>query len=305
MRDIRTLAFVHKPDAVVFLGDLFESKRLLRADIVSATYQQIQKPYLSRNATGTIPFHLLAGNHDYFMDSCTLDALHNPENNRYVYRKGLPLEQLLVEQSGERLLFLPNGHALSDTEIEQVMGMRLDAVFLHIDIPNALPHINPNLYELPEWLLKADIRNIVSGHYHTPGIVAIADNRPVHICGAPLCHSWRDIDDTLSRGAMLLDTGTGAIRRYPVGDKYPKFYPCNKDGARPSVDFIRSTPDKSAAVSAIQHKSVNTIAGGTTNQILAAYLKNKLPALSPQEFSEYFKAGITFMKGGDSSNGKA
>lgn len=304
LRDVRSLAYKHAVDAVVFLGDLFENKRLLRADIAGQAYTQLQRPLLAvRNGKREIvPMYAIAGNHDYYKDACTLEPLRSLRDKRHVFTAGTPAQELSVQaETGERLLFLPYGINLSDMDAEAMAATRYDAVFMHGEIEGTALNngIQSERTDVPGWVFGMAVDVFVNGHYHTPGFKQVND-RSVYMCGAPLQHHWGDADETKQRGVALLTLETGkkpVFTRILIGNNYPKFYTTKTADTR-ETDFVLAQETAVTVTADEQRKYGDVIASGTHSQMVAGYIKQRIPDLAEKgKFAKYYKTGLALLKG--------
>lgn len=300
IKTVRSNAYKQAVDGIVFLGDLFESKRLIRADIVSLIYAELSRPFIRKTEAGKIeriPFYFLAGNHDFYGGECTLSPLHDPATRQFAIID----KPEVVTLSGERFLFIPFGN---DHDKPKDTGDNFAATFVHCDLPNVSlgSGIVSKSNGLPEWIDEVKTSLIVAGHYHSPGEVK-GVNKPSKIvcCGAPMEHNWKDVDETALRGLLLLtvENGKASYSRIVTSHLFPRFFSsADHIDAREGFDFTRKTVTKSAGT-AKQHEGAKAVAGGNTAQVVAAYLKHEKPNLTPEEFKRYYQTGIKFLKGTD------
>ena len=298
VQDVRLAALHYSPDLVVFNGDLFESKRLLRSDIVAAAFKEMAKPWAVRDtSTGNlraIPAVYVAGNHDYYKQACVLDPLDNPAMRITVVHR-FKKYQPYLSVGGHLFAFMPYGVASLPTPVDGDVS----AVFTHTDIAGA--RISKHLAKLTQQdgvdseLLDTDVPCIINGHYHGPHTVTRKNGTRVYMVGSLLQHSWADADMPEDRGATLFtftDTGCAEPVRIPIGNNYPRFY---RDAASPHAagDFVLAPKlaDISAATTHT-HEGSATIASGTSAQIILGYLKKERPGIKGKDLAEYYRTGL-------------
>lgn len=295
---VRAIAARVKPHAVVFDGDLFEAKRNIRADVLSRTYVELRKPWLYRSNSGEerrIPFYLNAGNHDYYNGICTLSPLAG--QHTHVFTVDTPVEHCAVDIHGTRVLFVPHPQSVEDMFPKH--DADYEVAFTHCAIKGARMTATTveSAGDLPRWFTaqRGDRKLIVNGHYHRPQRVRADGSVDILIAGAPMAHNWSDAGDSSPRGCVLLTVAdTVEVKRFPVGEMFPRFY--REDAAEiRDGDFVLRRISAGSAAQTVQHHKANVIASGNTGQSLATYVKQKKPEATREEFTALVRMGLNLL----------
>lgn len=302
--DVARCAEDEQVDMIVFLGDLFESKRSVRTDLFVQTYNALRASFLEEG-----PLIWLAGNHDYYKGSCTLLPLID---GRYigvssiVVWNGVHVRSIPREPSPEYdwvLGFIPSGTSVP--EGHRVL-LESDVLFLHTDVVGAqmaeglqteASGVHESFFEL-----GGRCKLVVNGHYHVPQDIQRKGWVPIHCVGAPLQHNWSDASNpkqglTDSRGCSIItleDAGVVTTKRIKF-DQYPRFYTEGDPRIREG-DFV--APDLAKRVSSEdteKHANVKSVASNVVGQSLAAYLKTMRPELVGKEFASVLRVGMGLM----------
>lgn len=248
LRELRKRVEQESPDVLVFNGDLFESKRTLRSDIVSATYAELHS--LCRSARNVC---LNAGNHDYYRGTCTLDPFIGISKTVHVATRRTGA--VAVSIYGWDLLLLPNGCDYAAAE-EQHAGRDYAAVFVHDTLAGAVmgnsQRPDTGETQVPAWAF-AQTRHkakalVVAGHYHTPQVLhpyGKDGNVPCLVTGSPIRYNWTDIDDLVPRGYFILEFSRErqhakvncAIKRRSLDANFPLFVSSEDKRTKPT-DFV-------------------------------------------------------------------
>lgn len=226
------LANKRKAD-VLFLGDLFESKRAVRSDISSVVYRKLATCLKKFPST---KFHFVAGNHDQYAGVFTQEALRLNEN--VVMHTGSS-PSYIDEELG--VVALPYGASVSATLPYRVLCS-------HVDIKGATMGSGVKAEEssVDDGLFrKAGRRELVlNGHYHVPQHMKNRRQVDIWCVGAPFQHNWNDARySKIPRGLweLTVTEHRALFRRALILKSYPRFYMSESDkDYRPSIDFIRA-----------------------------------------------------------------
>lgn len=247
-------------DGIVHMGDLFESKRAVRSDVLVATIRKIKEVTQTRSP---MSFFFLAGNHDFYGGECMLDVLPDRDNVVVVTREPYKIQGAL---------FVPYG-------IQPDPDIRYRVMFAHADIRSAhLGHgIHADTSTIDErCLLKQGKRElVVNGHYHHPQQIQLSSKHvPVECMGTPYHVSWSDMDSP-RRGLTcieLLEGGGYRIKRKTLGS-----YPCflsSAEHTRPGLDFVRETAKLNTANASVREESY-TVGGADMRQSIQGYAQSR------------------------------
>lgn len=245
-------------DAIVFAGDLFESKRAVRTDVLVRAYDAIKN--VAKDGFG---IYMLAGNHDWYGDTCTLDLFDHDPNFIVVKNEPLYLEQGVV--------LVPYG-----ATVEPDINYRV--MITHTDIRNAdMGHgILNDASRMDEGCFKKTKQRklVLCGHYHKPQTIQLGKNYvPVEIIGSPYHVNWSDMD-TPHRGLLCLTL---------LGDKvkvkrkklmcFPRFV-SSPDKARQGFDFVRdATPEEDR--SSVEVTSLSKAADDDIQRSISGYVNER------------------------------
>jgi len=317
---VRGIAEQERADAVVFCGDLFESKAFLRSDVCAAALSAIREQLLFRFRT-----IWLAGNHDWYRGECILNALRRECDQATIVAPDSNPETCIVTQhlsaggkdetSGWRLAFAPWG--ASPGLLAFLSRETYDVLFTHTEFRGGVfsPGIVSERSGLPDELLlrrQRGARAIIAGHYHRPQVIqSNAGAAPIGVVGAPYHINWTDADDLGARGCLLLtltdhvsSAQSGyAVKRFSFDDAYPKFYRHTNAAWARSMDFVApdlTARDAASAAQTVRHDGDDSglIIGGDASESLAAYLSAKLPALKVARRARLLRQGKRLLTGG-------
>lgn len=271
---------------IIFLGDLFESKRSIRSDILSATYMRIAKLMRKSDAR----FHFVAGNHDQYAGICTQSA----------FRLG---RRFFVHDSNHAtcinadygIYALPYG-AMSDP------GLDYRVLCSHVDIRGAKMStgISAESSGVDESIFhkRGDRTLVLNGHYHVPQTIDLGKKYVrIECLGAPLQHNWGDARSSdIDRGIYVLDMhdgGSSNITKIPLR-KFPKFYidPDDTTYIRKGVDFVRTTPKIKVES---KRKGVKDIAAIDPAAFIPAFVSSKIK--DEKQRKQLISAGLALLKG--------
>jgi DNA repair exonuclease SbcCD nuclease subunit len=180
---VYSVAWAHEVHAIAFLGDLFESKRIVHTHVLRAVVDALL-------GGPTIPKIFVPGNHDLVEGGSILDILQSDE----IYVTSKPKTHLV---RGWRVHCVPFGaNPTDDYDIMLTHAEWKGAVYETGQVASATT--------LDEALVAKHNNGglVMSGHHHKPQ--RLERNEFQVICvGAPMRHSWRDCDDLTPRGCML------------------------------------------------------------------------------------------------------
>ena len=275
---------------VVFLGDLFESKRLIRSDVASLIYKNM----------GFVT-HLVCGNHDIYKGMCSL----LPITNMHMNGGGLlfQAEAVVHHRLGFPAAFVPFGATKQSIEVV-ANDMSWVVAFTHADIEGAYQAagIRTQQSTLPPEFFEAggNRRFIFNGHYHRHQVIQKNKSSvPVVCVGAPLCHSWADCDDTTPRGYVTVEIKWGIPDSYLVDwehvplTEFPRFYSTPGPHARP-LDFVLTPPADPAMVQAatVVHGNVDDASSMDLSVALEGYLSERYPNMTAAERDRLVALGV-------------
>jgi DNA repair exonuclease SbcCD nuclease subunit len=148
-----------KPDIIVFLGDIFESKSYVDKKVLNLVFSSFE--LLSR----LVPrIYVVVGNHDYYSlsEGPAIDFLRAFGNITIVDKPSITNNSVPIG-------FVPWAPAINKEDIEKVVS-KSEVVFSHVDIKN-LPY-NPNIKSVfPKGGLDLSVfsgKLLFNGHYHVP-----------------------------------------------------------------------------------------------------------------------------------------
>ena len=279
------MAKKHNAD-IVFLGDLFESKRSIRSDILSATYMRIAKLMRKSDAR----FHFVAGNHDQYAGICTQSAFRL--GRRFLVHDSAHATCINAEYS---IYALPYG-AISDPNLDYRV------LCSHVDIRGAKMSqgILAESSGVDESIFyRRGSRSLVlNGHYHVPQTIDLGKKYVrIECLGAPLQHNWGDArSGDLERGIYVLDMhedGKSSTTKIPLR-KFPKFYidPDDTVCIRKGVDFVRTTPKIKVES---KRKGVKDIAAIDPVSFIPAFVSSRIK--DERQRKKLISAGLALLKG--------
>ena len=315
-------------NGVVFLGDLFESKRAVRTDYASRIIQQINyRALCSRDAY--IWNCMVEGNHDRYNGRSMLNAFNyetgvsdgetNFSSVDDVYSKPTICRIKSHAPNKFSIAFIPY-------ECDPKSGLKdFCNAALHDGIPLvAFSHcqisgsvmgesvIGGKLVERGTTTLPAGIRNgktvIFNGHYHRPGTLTLPEGNQVVFVGSPMQYNWTDIDSG-DRGIVVVDIlpNNKVEWRRVWFNGTPRFYSAeNKDQAT-SIDFVREVDVEVTGAPSVRAKGASVSSDALTaltssdlrvafDEWLDAYCEDataKRAVMAMPRLREYLEAVIT------------
>ena len=270
-------------DLVLFGGDLFQSKRTLRSDIAVSTFRHISKMVRKHK---DMQHWFVAGNHDWYNGSCTLNAIQKRSNVQVF------TEPYRVGESDEWPAFniIPYGH-WDESQLPTADGSEV-SVF-HSPFEGA--KISKNVFDAHK--TPAGYDDIVEhsalslcGHYHDEQ--AIGD---VQCVGAPMYFNWSDVDAPKGRGCFLvrLDEERRHIITKHEFTWAPRFV-STPDLATKPEDIVRYPLGKTQknANEGKLREGASLVSSDDMNQALKAYIEYAAPDYIPQsEYEEVLALG--------------
>ncbi len=255
-----------KPDAVTFMGDLFEAKRSPRIDIVSRVLVRMTNLASSIGIDETKIWIAMTGNHDLYRGESSLSALSAPWE--VVGGEGNQVEQSWNELPYAKLAegsirWTPFGYGGSDDFP--------DVIFSHEEF--AHKPMGPHAVE-PKWIDEAvgKVKMIVNGHYHQPEQYMQGNTLIVHV-GAWAQYNWTDIDSG-KRGCWLIDTEEISAEFIELGKNLPKFVSASEDAR--AIDFQRPDVKVDDPINAVEREEGEVIGGDDLVGSLRAYTRLKV-----------------------------
>jgi DNA repair exonuclease SbcCD nuclease subunit len=259
--DVFTQAHKHSVDCIVCLGDLFESKSAVRADVMSETMDCLIGHHRKHNFLSIY----ISGNHDFYGGESSLTPLGNLQNVHVV------ADYPLYIPGSEASLCIPFGCKNFESSKEDYR-----ILFTHNDIVGARvnKHVLTKESGIPDRFLKRKrVRKaVINGHYHHPQKIIISeDHVPVTCVGSPVQINWSDADSKRERGFLLINETPSAVKLSRIYlPKYPKFYNGNPPEAREGIDFVREVVDRKTSTSS----NSNKIGGTKIGTALTEYTKS-------------------------------
>lgn len=281
-------------DAVVFLGDLFEAKRLIRAEAVVAAGNVFQ---FAKKTLPDTPLYMIAGNHDYLgpSSSSVLSAF-----SAY----GIVVDHVVHETfiGDADILMVP--HGCSDPRLSDPT-LSYDVAFSHgaeILGPTVSVYTRQALkgIRVPEYIrrISSTVHRgaVVCGHYHIPQSVQWTCTPPVVCVGAPMSHDWSDIEQVddagevinkYVRGAVILSIENHKIHmeRIVRGNGFPRFFDRRPNCFRDGVDFVREIVTEENDADTRVHENVEEIAGNDVLTAVRTFAQDRAPKDSVAEYT--------------------
>ena len=139
---------------------------------------------------------------------------------------------------------------------------------------------------------------IVNGHYHDAQNIQRKGMVPVHCVGAPLAHSWRDID-TPQRGYSLIeidsDTDMVTVKRHAL-TKYPRFLSAGTVARKQDFVAEHASIACTPTVDADDVRVGGAAIGGTSRpQIIGGYVAQRADDMDKQEITKLTRIGMQLM----------
>lgn len=273
----------HKEHAdIIFLGDLFESKRSVRSDVQALVYSTLVKAMRKYPCT----FHFIAGNHDQYAGVCTQSALRlGPQYVVHDYDYPTYINE------GLGIVALPYGASVDP-------ALEYSVLCSHIDIRGAIlgTGIKSESSSVDECLFDKGYERklVLNGHYHVPHKIDM--EVPIQCIGAPFQHNWNDARYAdVPRGLWLLDMGgkSPTVTMAMPLDKYPRFYTSlNNKNYREEIDFIRAPIENAAGI--VREESV-VISRKDPTEFIPAYVCDRMEDEGRRK--GLIRAGLALMKG--------
>ncbi|MGI9119167.1 MAG: metallophosphoesterase family protein [Acidimicrobiales bacterium] len=210
------LALAQEPDAIVWLGDVFDHPR--------PTYRsfRLAQRALTRVRDHGVPGVVITGNHDTprlpgtgnpyaALDDTFGDRIHFVHQMRY---QRIELPGLVVHAVPQMLSAAATVDALDEAASQRDLD-RSNLLLAHPLVPSVeRRYADINEIEVDDRLLRADL--VLLGHYHTHTRV-----RPgVWYAGSTDTFTFAD-DPGQAKGIVVLDTDTGACRHVPLPHQRP------------------------------------------------------------------------------------
>ncbi len=227
---------------IVFMGDLFESKRSVRSDVFTKTIYTLNELNADAASRG-ISLKAIAGNHDLYNGECTLDSVEHWD----VCNGSVGISRI----GGFPLGFIPYNAVLPDVVSDPYQAFYAEPLlyFAHADLKNIRMStgFTSKTTTLPDWVFQVDKNRaahaILNGHYHSPATVyPVSGGLPTWVVGAPMEYSWSDVDSSRVRGCVYLEVDNGlkkVTQKHLENEAAPRFVSDPKN-ARVN-DFIRPT----------------------------------------------------------------
>jgi exonuclease SbcD len=231
------LALAQEPDAMVWLGDVFDHPRP-----TYRSYRLVQRA-LTRVRDHGVAAVIITGNHDtprlrstgspYATLADTFgDSIHFAHEMRY---ERIELAGLVVHAVPQMLTAEATVEALDEAAARRSLD-RSNLLLAHplVRVPSVQPrYADINEIEVDHALLRADF--VLLGHYHVHTRV-----RPgVWYAGSTDTFTFAD-DPGRAKGVTVLDTDTGTCRHVALGDQRPLL-------TLPSVDALGLLPGEVAS----------------------------------------------------------
>jgi len=149
----------NKPDVIVFLGDMFESKSHVDKKVLGLVFSSFDT--ISKMVSRT---YIVVGNHDYysFTEGPAIDFLS-------AFKNVVIVKEPTVINNSVPIGFLPWKPTFSKQEINDIVS-RAEIIFSHLDLKE-VPY-NPNIKSIfPKNGLELSMfegKRVFNGHYHSP-----------------------------------------------------------------------------------------------------------------------------------------
>lgn len=269
-------------DAVIFGGDLFESKRTLRSDIVTRTYAYFHKMISKRKEMQHI---FIAGNHDYFNGACTLQPIKKAHKNVVCAIK----PQIITLGDLEILLVPHDLHANNDWYTRDAP----DVMISHVPMEGA--QVRKSVFDQTRANEYVDyqarqVRLSLCGHYHMPQ--RLPNN--TYVVGAPMYFNWSDVDEPAGRGCMHVRMTKKYGPNITLHDfRMPRFV-STPDKVTGKNDIVRYPDGKPVQkVETHVHENAHEIAFASIEDSLRLYFEACPPGnISDDEMEDVVKLGV-------------
>lgn len=282
-------------DAVIFAGDLFESKKSHDSRVWSKIFELLQLLHRSHELTKTKrkDFIYLAGNHDYNGDYCFLDSLRD-NRNAFVFSGSTGIQRV----GDYSFLFVPYGREAVKPNLEyNVMISHAD--FAGLRLTNGMKDAEQSISQR---VTCQRFNRLVcfNGHIHVQQELKQDGGIPIVQIGPPLPLHWGDLyDETqMTRGCVLLrlwrdEKGKARYSYYRKPfDEFPRFYAAEDAALARKQDFVRQDNSQIAAnvASTIDTARAN-VANMRPQDSLRAYLKMKNVTRNPKSRKRLLRIG--------------
>lgn len=213
--DAVALALTQEPDAVVWLGDIFDHPR--------PTYRSFRfaQRALTRIREHGVPVVVISGNHDtprlpgtgspYSALADTFPEMHFAHRLQY---ERFELPGLVVHAVPQMLTVEATVAALDEADRARSLD-RTNLLLTHPRIKSVEPaHADINEIEIDDALLRSDL--VLLGHYHFHVEVA----KGIWYAGSTDTFTFADNPEA-PKGVVVLDTDTGVCRHVPLSGRRP------------------------------------------------------------------------------------
>jgi len=282
-------------DAVVFLGDLFEAKRSIRAEAIVAAGNVFQ---FAKKTLPNTPLYMIAGNHDYLGPS-------RPSVLSAFSAYGTVVDHVVHEtfMGDADILMVP--HGCLDSRLSHPT-LSYDVAFSHgSDLWGPAPNMYFDLHaklDMPNMPTEYALRVsglqrgcLVCGHHHMPQSLRVGRYIPVVCVGAPMSHDWSDIEQVNDagevinkyvRGAVILSVENHKIHMERVvrGNGFPRFFDRKPNCFRDGVDFVREIAAEENDADTRVHENVEEIAGNDVLTAVRTFAQDRAPKDSVAEY---------------------
>lgn len=203
--------YEHKPDLVVFGGDLVHLHNHVEVDVLHtlagamSRFAAAAKEVTGRNLVA------ISGNHDTAlrgMQKNIVEAVATLSNDIDAHTRPYYLADF-------NTLLIPYPDD-SQEFIDKVAYLGKEAkpttAIVHVELSEirytpANTHVTDKPFTIPE-----SVKTVLAGHYHHPESKVVA-GKNIHIVGSPIYHNYSDQIVDLPRGALLFDTDTHQVTR--------------------------------------------------------------------------------------------
>lgn len=285
-------------DAVIFAGDMFESKKSHDSRVWSKTLELLQLCHrMPRDRF--CKFIYVAGNHDYNGDHCFLDALRDNSLRSKKQRARVYSDYAGTERIGDfTFFFVPYGKEVKPTSLDyHVMISHAD--FNGLKLTNGMTNKEQSIS--PRAVLQRGSRLVCfNGHIHVQQEWQTNLSIPVIQIGPPLPLHWGDLYDAtqFNRGCVLLRVWrdeTGAAR-YSYSRKsfpqFPRFYAAEDAAKARKQDFVRQDNSRvSLNVASTIDAARKNVANMRPQDSLEAYVKMKTSAKKSKTRARLLRIG--------------
>jgi UDP-2,3-diacylglucosamine pyrophosphatase LpxH len=301
--------YEHKPDLVVFGGDLNHTHNSVDTDVMHAIASSMDAVAAAAKEVTGRNLVAISGNHDTAlrgMQKNIVEAVATLSPDIEAYTKPYYLKDFDI-----LLIPYPDG---SQEFIDKVASLGTDAkpaiAIVHVELSEirytpANTHVTDKPFTIPE-----SVKTVLAGHYHHPESKVVA-GKNIHIVGSPIYHNYSDQMVDLPRGALLFDTLTHSVTRLhnPHGQIFhtvttamlPKLMSCTNvspatllkthmrvkvdskeeyDSSKPAIESLRAkcaslrVIGKTSAVSqALQREETKTLDMNNPMDLLIAFCK--------------------------------